>query len=147
MGPSQGVNRRSVALLIDSNTLIMMASGLIAPSMLGETLTSSYRLYITDAVARELERLAESHPRPTTRRLASLALRLASVLGASILATGEGDADDSLEAAARALRASGLRVVVATSDRSLRRRLRRLGVPTMYYRESEGRLEVDWEPV
>ncbi len=141
------MNRKSVALLIDSNTLIMMASGLIAPSMLDETLASSYRLYITDAVARELEKLAGSHPRPTTRRLAALALRLASMLGAAMLATGEDDADDSLEAAARTLRASGLRVVVATSDRSLRRRLRRLGVPTMYYRESEGRLEVDWEPV
>ncbi|WP_156315763.1 hypothetical protein [Aeropyrum camini] len=38
----------------------------------------------------------------------------------------------------------GARVYVATSDRSLRRRLRRRGVPTVYYRSSEARLEADW---
>ena len=42
------------------------------------------------------------------------------------------------------LKARGARIYVATSDRILRRRLRLHGIPSIYYRESSGRLEVEW---
>jgi len=125
--------------------LMMLASGLVAPSMIADAVGLRYELYTTDAVLGELEALARGHPRPSTRRLALAALSLARRLGVRALETGLGDADDSLEAAARMLKASHRRVAVATSDRALRRRLRRLGVPTIYYRESEGVLEADWD--
>jgi len=57
-----------------------------------------------------------------------------------------GGADDAIVALALNLKGS-CRVVVATNDRSLRRRLRGLGVPTMYYRRARGGLEVDWHPL
>jgi len=145
LGDRKRVER--LAVILDSNTLIMMASGAVAPSMIGEALGAAYDLYATDSVLEELERLAATHPRQTVRRLAAGALRLAERLGVKALETGVRDADDSIEAAARSLRAEGLRVVVASSDRTLRRRLRKLGVPTLYYRESEGILELEWEPL
>jgi rRNA-processing protein FCF1 len=134
-----------IAVLLDSNTLIMLASGRVAPSMIDSAIGFRYKLYVTDKVLSELEALAKSHPKQSTRRLAAAAISLSKKLGVEIVRVEAGDADDSLEAAARALRTSHRRVVVATSDRTLRRRLRRLGIPTLYYRESEGVLELDWD--
>ncbi|MEB2836694.1 MAG: hypothetical protein GSR80_000644 [Desulfurococcales archaeon] len=140
-------NRKGVVVILDSNTLMMMAGGLVAPSTIAEALEASYILVAPTAVKAELERLAAGHPRTATRRLAGTALRLAGSLGVRWLEALSNDADDAIEELARALRGEGCRVIVATSDRALRRRLRRLGIPTLYYRESEGRLEAEWAPL
>jgi len=139
---------KGVVIVVDTNTLILMARGFIAPSMIGEAVEASYRLVAPLEVKRELERLAESHPRPAIRRYSRTALELAGRLGVEwVEVGGGGDVDDSIEALAAGLRAEGARVIVATSDRGLRRRLRRRGIPTLYYRESEGILQVDWSPL
>jgi len=144
LGHGKGV----VIVIVDTNTLILMARGLIAPSMIGDALDASYKLVAPRDVERELERLSEAHPRPLVRRYSKAALELARRLGVEwVEAGGWGDVDDSIEALARALRAEGARVVVATSDRGLRRRLRRIGIPTLHYRESEGMLRMDWSPL
>jgi rRNA-processing protein FCF1 len=144
LGRGKGV----VVVIVDTNTLILMARGLIAPSMIGEALETSYKLVAPRGVRRELERLAEAHPRPLVKRYSKTALELARRLGVEWVDAEAGrDVDDSIEALARALKAEGARVVVATSDRGLRRRLKRLGIPTLYYRESEGMLQVDWSPL
>jgi len=140
-----GARERVALVLLDSNTLILMARGLVAPSMIEEAVLAPVRLATTRAVVGELERLSRGHPRPSVRRAASTALGLLERLGVEVLGgEGEGDADDSLEAEALRLRAEGARVYVATSDRALRRRLRLHGVPSIYYRESSGRLEAEW---
>lgn len=140
MGPRE----RVALVLLDSNTLIIMARGLIAPSMLEEAILAPVRLATTRRVVEELESLSRGHPRPSVRRAASAALGLLEKLGVEVLDEAGGDADDSLEAAALRLKASGARVYVATSDRALRRRLRLHGIPSVYYRESSGRLEAEW---
>ncbi|MEB3817031.1 MAG: PIN domain-containing protein [Desulfurococcales archaeon] len=138
---------KGVIVVLDTNTLILMAAGVIPPSLLAETLESSHELVAPTAVKEELERLSASHPRSLTRRRARAALNLAERLSVTWVNTTLKEADDAIEELARALKAEGCRVVVATSDRSLRRRLRSIGVPTLYYRESEGRLELDWSPL
>ncbi len=139
-----GARERVALVLLDSNTLILMARGVVAPSMIEEALLAPVRLATTRAVVEELRRLSQEHPRPSVRRAAATALQLLERLGVEVLEEAGGDADDSLEAAALRLRGGGLRVYVATSDRALRRRLRLHGVPSLYYRESSGRLEAEW---
>ena len=148
MAPDRMGPRERVALvLLDSNILMYMAAGIVAPSMLGEAVGFKAKLATTAAVVEELKRLSESHPRPKVRRRARAALDLVARLGLEILDYRLGDADDTLEAAALDAKGEGLPVFVATSDRTLRRRLRRHGVPSIYYRESSGRLEAEWEPL
>ncbi len=140
-----GASERVALVLLDSNTLILMARGLAAPSMIEEAVLAPVRLATTSTVVEELRRLAASSPRPSLRRAAAAALGLLDRLGVEVIeASGGVDADDSLEAAALKLKARGARVYVATSDRILRRRLRLHGIPSIYYRESSGRLEVEW---
>ncbi len=132
--------------LLDTNTLIYMAQGLIPPSTLLEE--AGYpQLATTSKVVEELEKLAILG-KPSTRRAARAALSLLDRLGVKVLEWGgSGDADDSLEAAALQLKHSGAQVVVATSDRALRSRLRLHGIPTLYYRESRGGVELEWDPL
>lgn len=140
-----GARERVALVLLDSNTLILMARGLAAPSMIEEAVLAPVRLATTSTVVEELRRLAASSPRPSLRRAAAAALCLLDRLGVEVIeASGGVDADDSLEAAALKLKARGARIYVATSDRILRRRLRLHGIPSIYYRESSGRLEVEW---
>ncbi|GBF09000.1 hypothetical protein apy_07250 [Aeropyrum pernix] len=133
-----------VVVLLDSNTLILMASGRIAPSMILEAINSSFTPATTSTVVAELRELAEIHKTRLLGRRAQTALRLLQQMGVEVIETESRDADDSLEEAAEKLKIEGAKVYVATSDRSLRRRLRRRGVPTIYYRSSEARLEADW---
>ncbi len=137
---------RGIALVADSNFLMQIASGLVAPSMILDALEASYTLLVPRRVVEELGLLASRGPRPSVRRLASRALWLLERLGAVVVDVEASNADDAVEALAAKLRGEGLRVVVATSDRALRGRLRWRGIPSLYYRESEGRLELEWEP-
>ncbi len=138
-------HHKRVAVIVDTSFLMAMASGIIAPSMIAEALEASHELIAPRAVRDELVRIANASS-PRNRRLARRALELASIIGVKFLNEYTGNADDAIEALARDLKVSGP-VVVATNDRGLRRRLRRLGVPSLYYRESEAMLEVEWEPL
>ncbi|MCE4602933.1 MAG: 30S processome protein Utp24 [Desulfurococcales archaeon] len=138
-------NTKRIALL-DTNTLIYMAQGLIPPSTLLEE--AGYpRLATTSRVVEELEKIS-TLGKPSTSRAAKAALKLLHRLDIEVLEwTGAGDADDSLEAVALQLKHSGVSVIVATSDKTLRSRLRLHGIPTLYYRESRGGVELEWEPL
>ena len=138
--------RRRVVLL-DSNTLIYIVSGLAAFDDIVEAAGGpGVELATTDAVMEELKAIAEKGRGLKARRARS-ALDFAERMGVSVVETGLQDADDSLEAAALRLKGEGFIVYVATSDRELRRRLRIHGLPTIYYRESRGSVEADWEPI
>ncbi len=141
LGNSEGVAK----IILDTNFLIMMVRGLITPSMISEAVDLSYQLLAPQAVKEELERLSSSAPKESTRRFATKALELTRRLGVKFVDSKYSgpDADDAVEALALDMKARERYVFVATSDRELRRRLRRLGIPSIYYRESEGRLETD----
>ena len=139
--------RKRVVLLADSNFLMYLAQGLITPTHIIEALEAPYEIVVPSFVVGELERIAESAPQAKTRRTARRVLELLGegrIPHRLLEAPQRGGVDDSLVLLARELRSRGERVVVATSDRGLRRRLRRAGVPSLYYRESSGGLEVEW---
>jgi len=142
LGASQGVK---VKVVVDTNFLLMMAQGVIAPSSLNDAINASYELVTTDAVVKELE--AMSKREDLLAREAGFALKLLERLGVQVLRVKAGSADESILTLAKELVQSGDRVVVATNDKNLRRSVRRLGVPTLYLREEGLRLEIDWNPL
>jgi len=142
LGASQGVK---VKVVVDTNFLLMMAQGVIAPSSLNDAINASYELVTTDAVVKELE--AMSKREDLLAREARFALKLLERLGVQVLRVKADSADESVLTLAKELVQSGDRVVVATNDKNLRRSVRRLGVPTLYLREEGLRLEIDWNPL
>ncbi|MCE4600647.1 MAG: PIN domain-containing protein [Desulfurococcales archaeon] len=135
--------------MVDTNILIGLASGLITQYLIGEALETLYILGVPGSVVRELERLAESSPSLKTRKLARRALDIlaSNKLQHIVLETMDaGDVDDEILLTAVELKNKGYRIVVATNDKGLRKRLRSHGIPTLYYRETEGLMEVEWLP-
>ena len=142
LGASQGVK---VKVVVDTNFLLMMAQGVIAPSSLNDAINASYELVTTDAVVKELETMSKRED--LLAREAGFALKLLERLGVQVLRVKADSADESILTLAKELVQSGDRVVVATNDKNLRRSIRRLGVPTLYLREEGLRLEIDWNPL
>jgi rRNA-processing protein FCF1 len=134
-----------VKVVVDTNFLLTMAQGVIAPSSLNDAINASYELITTDAVAKELEAMSKGGD--LLAREAGFALKLLERLGVQVLRVKAGSADESILALAKELVQNGDRVVVATNDKNLRRSVRRLGVPTLYLREEGLRLEIDWNPL
>jgi len=137
---------RRLVLLVDTNFLVYIAKGLIAPSQIIEAITAPYTPLIPSSVVGELNMLASSS-KPSLARAARKALELAARLGWPVIECGQGKTDDVVYRCAATLKSMGRRVVVATCDKRLRGRLRLAGIPTLYYRESESRLETDWETI
>lgn len=142
LGASQGVK---VKVVVDTNFLLMMAQGVIAPSSLNDAINASYELVTTDAVVKELETMSKRED--LLAREAGFALKLLERLGVQVLRVKAGSADESILTLAKELVQNGDRVVVATNDKNLRRSIRGLGVPTLYLREEGLRLEIDWNPL
>jgi len=134
-----------VKVVVDTNFLLTMAQGVIAPSSLNDAINASYELITTDAVVKELEAMSKGGD--LLAREAGFALKLLERLGVQVLRVKAGSADESILALAKELVQNGDRVVVATNDKNLRRSARRLGVPTLYLREEGLRLEIDWNPL
>jgi rRNA-processing protein FCF1 len=132
-------------VILDTNFLIMLVRGLVAPSMISDVIDLSYTLISPEAVKKELEALAMRASSESIRRYAARALEMAKKLGVKFVNNSYSsmNADDAIQLLALNLKSSGSYVFVATSDRELRRRLRALGIPSIYYRESEARLEVE----
>jgi len=134
-----------VKVVVDTNFLLTMAQGVIAPSSLNDAINASYELVTTDAVVKELETMSKRED--LLAREAGFALKLLERLGVQVLRVKAGSADESILTLAKELAQNGDRVVVATNDKNLRRSVRRLGVPTLYLREEGLRLEIDWNPL
>jgi len=116
-----------VKVVVDTNFLLTMAQGVIAPSSLNDAINASYELVTTDAVVKELETMSKRED--LLAREAGFALKLLERLGVQVLRVKAGSADESILTLAKELVQSGDRVVVATNDKNLRRSVRRLGVP------------------
>jgi Uncharacterized proteins of PilT N-term./Vapc superfamily len=134
-----------VKVVVDTNFLLTMAQGVIAPSSLNDAINASYELVTTDTVVKELETMSKRED--LLAREAGFALKLLERLGVQVLRVKADSADESVLTLAKELVQSGDRVVVATNDKNLRRSVRRLGVPTLYLREEGLRLEIDWNPL
>ena len=137
--------RVKTVIIIDTNFLIMMVKGLITPSMISEAIDLSYEMISPEAVRRELLELAERSTKTSLRKHAKRALELAEKMKIKFIDDKYENmkADDAIQALALDLKPIRKYIFVATSDRELRRRLRRIGIQSIYYRESERRLELE----
>ncbi|MCY0868508.1 MAG: 30S processome protein Utp24 [Desulfurococcus sp.] len=130
---------RAVKILLDSNMLILMASGIPILDQIEEKLLTRPAYIVITPVLNELAKLA-STGKPSIARKAKLALDIASrycEIHEYELKPGE-SVDDALLRYALENNA-----IVATSDRELRRKLREHGVPEIYLREESMRIDIE----
>ena len=134
----------SVKVILDTNFLILLAKGVISIADLSDVVSFKYELLTTSAVVGELEEMATKGD--MLSRHARRALGMLRSLGVEVINNGL-SGDESIEQLAATLKAQGQVVIVATNDVELRKRLRRLGIPTVFLREQSMRLQLDWEPL
>jgi Uncharacterized proteins of PilT N-term./Vapc superfamily len=132
---------KGLVVVLDTSVVLDIARGVIPLSSIDDALLSSYKLVTLKGVLEELSRIASGGG--LRSRIARRALNLVEEVGVIVLDEATGRVDDALVSVALSLKGR-CRVIVATNDRALRRRLRRVGVPTMYYRRARGGLEVEW---
>ncbi|MGB9725115.1 MAG: PIN domain-containing protein [Fervidicoccaceae archaeon] len=140
---SDKIAKRTLVLL-DSNALLQLYKGVHLFEDIESALESSPEYICPDAILNELEKLSVG--KGEIMRAAKLALEIAREKCKTIV-TGEESGDRALIKLAAYLSEKGERVLVATSDRELRRKLSILGIKTAYYRESQHRFEVEAKDV
>jgi rRNA-processing protein FCF1 len=122
--------RRPVEVAVDANFLMLpMVKRINLVSELDRLLTVRYRLVVPRCVVEELERL-EAQGRLLERRRARFALSFIKGLGMEVVDSPPSRGVDE----ALAQGALSHRWVVATNDRGLKSKLRRLGVPVICLR-------------
>jgi len=133
---------RRITVLLDTNMLLLMARGVRVLELIEEKMLTKPRYIVITPVYNELVKIASSG-KPSLSRMARLALDIVSKYCELVeypVKPGE-KVDDAI------LRyALENNVVVATSDRELRRRLREHGLPEIYLREESWRIEVEGVP-
>ena len=135
-----------VTIIIDTNTLMLVGKGYQFFEDVARIIGLKFRCVVPMAVIEELMRIWHVLS-IAERRRARLGLSL--LLSRCPLVNGNmryGKVDDVIVDYALQLRRNGHRVYVATSDRELRRRLRKLGIPSIYFREESRSFEAEWEP-
>jgi rRNA-processing protein FCF1 len=137
----------TIKVILDTNILMLMAKGVIAPTHFRESVQARLEFVTCEQVIAELGYLAKNAKSLITRKNARSSLQLIDTLHVRIVKCPGEKADDALIMYAAMLKRSEHRVIVASNDKTLRRRARLLGIPTLYYRESERILELDWEPL
>ncbi len=127
---------RRIGVLLDTNILLLLGDAVDVFEQIEALLLTKPRYYVIAPVLEELRRIAE-RASPALRRKARLAL---SVVEKKCIVIEPPrrlpSVDDMLVETARL---HGF--VVATSDRELRRKLRRNNIPEIYYREEKRMLE------
>ncbi len=134
----------SIIIILDTSIALDIARGIIPLSSLGEVVIATYKLVTPRGVLEELSRIAGG--KGLRARVARRALSILEEVGVVVLDELPSNVDDAIMALALSLKGK-CRVIVATNDKALRRRLRDVGVPTMYYRKARGGLEIDWYPL
>jgi rRNA-processing protein FCF1 len=115
----------------DTSMLMLLYEGVSVFEQAGDLLASNPECIVPRAVLEELRRIAENGEGLHRRRAARLALQAVETR-CRVVETVASSADDAL--IELALRDPSL--IVATADNELRRRLRELGLPNIYYRRS-----------
>lgn len=133
-------------VVVDTNFIVQLGEGSITLTMLEDAIVSSYRLVVPRGVLDEAERLSKRAGKAVSRR-AARGLEIIRRAGFAVAEHSRGiPADKAVIEVAYRLKREGVRVIVATSDREVRRTLKSIGIPTIYFRESERLLEADWLP-
>jgi len=125
-------------ILIDSNFLFVPSQfHLDIFEELTNLLNQRFEPILLSPTQKELQKLAKEGS-PKTRRQASLALKLAEKCRVVHVEKGLKETDDDVIVRV----AAEWKCPVATNDRELRKRLRKLGVPVIFLRQRR-RLELD----
>ncbi len=130
--------------MLDSNIIIMLGQGIITLSMFYDILEQKVEMITTSSVVEELKKIADLNKNKKIYREINFGLSIINTGKIQIINTTEIDADDSIFHASLELKNKGETVYVATNDKELRSRLRIVGIPTIYYRNSKSILEVEW---
>ncbi|WP_292319504.1 PIN domain-containing protein [Caldisphaera sp.] len=131
-------------VMLDSNIIIMLGQGIITLSMFYDILEQKVEMITTSSVVEELKKIADLNKNKKIYREINFGLSIINTGKIQIINTTEIDADDSIFHASLELKNKGETVYVATNDKELRSRLRIVGIPTIYYRNSKSILEVEW---
>ncbi len=128
---------RRIKVLLDTNILMLIGRGIDVFTQIEELLDTKPEYYVIKPVIGELKKIAV-HGGVKERKAAKLALELVRrkcrIIETS-LPPGKTVDDLLLETALE----KGF--IIATSDRGLRRRLRKAGIPEIYFREEKQLLE------
>lgn len=134
------LGRGRVKVLLDTNMLLLLADGVPIKEDIESSLETLPRYLCTMSVVREIETMVRE--RREHWRKALWVLGNLEQLCELVESISE-NADEDLVLTAQKLIREGYEVVVATSDKELRRRLRERGIPNAYLRESEMMVEVE----
>jgi len=141
LGSSRGSGRvsRDLVIVLDTNMLMLIASGVNVLDQIEEKLAVKPRYVVLKPVVIELEKLASSG-KPSVSKKASFALEVVRRFCKIV----EVDAAEKKSVDELILEfAEKHHAVVATNDRELRRKLRERGIPEIYIREDGFRVEVE----
>lgn len=130
--------RRPVVVL-DTNMLMLAASGVRVFEHIEEQLESKPRFIVLKPVYEELTKLLQSSSQ-STRRQAQLAIKLVHMF-CEVVDYGDiksSSVDDILIRYAIENNA-----IVASNDKELRAKLRSIGIPEAYFKEESGRVAVE----
>jgi rRNA-processing protein FCF1 len=141
LGASEQVNPK---VMLDSNIIIMLGQGIITLPMFYDILEQKVEMITTSSVVEELKKIADLNKNKKIYKEINFGLSIINTGKIQIINTTEIDADDSIFHASLELKNKGETVYVATNDKELRSRLRIVGIPTIYYRNSKSILEVEW---
>jgi len=127
-------------VVFDTNMLLLMADGVAVLDHIEEELETKPRCVVIKPVYDEICRIASSSNSVLLRKRALLALKLVNefceVVDYKLL--NHEDVDSAIVRFALENNA-----IVASNDRELRKKLRKLGIPEAYFREESKRVKVD----
>jgi len=142
------MGRAKYVVLLDTNFLMLPSHEKVNIfASVEECLQLRPRFAALKSTVEELRRIA-SEGGPKERRAALLGLELVERCGVELVddsAIPGDSADDKIVEYAREALMRGDKLIVATNDRELRRRLRELGVSVILYRERDHRVWLDGE--
>lgn len=132
------MNKRPIVVL-DTNMLMLMASGIPVLEQIEEELETKPRFIILKPVYEELVKLTSAE-QVITRRRAILALNI--VRNCCEVIVYELSQSERVDEAIIKFALEN-RAIVATNDRELRAKLRKLGIPEAYFREEAKRIKIE----
>ena len=138
------VSKRPI-VIVDTNMLMLMAEGVPVIDWIEELIDTKPVILCPEGVVRELESLKERVG--VLGKKASFAHELARRYCERREGYGSSSVDKEIIALAVQEKEKGNTVIVATSDRNLRRTLREIGISTIFYRESQNKLEIERTPL
>ncbi len=124
-----GCSERLARVVYDTSVLMLLYDGVDVFEEAANALLSRPECVVTSRTVEELRRLASSRS-ARKRRAALLALREIERRGCRVVDSPGGTSDDAI----LAYLARDPCAVAATADRELRRRIREMGLPHLFYK-------------